>query len=117
MNGQLTGRYSKGVFSALAVCPSPQSETFNFDNGVAFLLYDRRGEMPEPFELIGIEKGIHCGTRTGGRFNLDANLFKPEAVDFTSLIFRTPTAERLVLTQKSCYGWRRPYTASPSIIY
>ena len=82
-----------------AVCPSPQSETLNFDNGGAFLLYDRRGEMPEPFELIGIEKGIHCGTRTGGYDNLDVNLFKPDAVDRTYFYFRTPTAERLVLTQ------------------
>ena len=55
--------------------------------------------MPEPFELNGIEKGIHCVTRTGGCFNLDANLFMPEAVDLTSLVFRTPTAERLVLTR------------------
>ena len=55
--------------------------------------------MPEPFELIGIEKGIHCGTRTGGYDNLDVNLFKPDAVDRTYFYFRTPTAERLVLTQ------------------
>ena len=55
--------------------------------------------MPEPFELNGIEKGIHCGTRTGGRFNLDANLLKPEAVDLTSWYFGSPTAERHMLTQ------------------
>ena len=55
--------------------------------------------MPEPFDLNGIEKGIHCGTRTGDRFNLDANLFKPEAVDLTSWYFGSPTAERLVLIQ------------------
>ena len=55
--------------------------------------------MPEPFELIGIEKGIHCGTRKGGYDNLDVNLFKPEAVDLTSWYFGSPTAERLVLIQ------------------
>ena len=55
--------------------------------------------MPEPFELNGIEKGIHCGTRKGGRFNWHANLFKPEAVDLTSWYFGSPTVERLVLIQ------------------
>ena len=82
-----------------------------------FPLRYRRGEMPPPFELNSIEKGIHHASRTGGGDNLDANLFERDAVDSTYFYVRAPTAERLVLTQKSCYGWRRPYTASPSIIY
>ena len=32
--------------------------------------------MPQPFELNSIEKEIHCAARTGGGFNLDANLFR-----------------------------------------
>ena len=56
--------------------------------------------MPQPFELNSIEKGIHCAALTGGCFNLDANLFKPEAVVRTYFYVRTPHAERLVLTQK-----------------
>ena len=73
--------------------------TLKYEDGHTFLLRYGRVEMPEPFELNGIEKGIHCVARTGGCFNLDANLFKPEAVDLTSWYFGSPTAERLVLIQ------------------
>ena len=73
--------------------------TFYFYNGVAFLLYDRRGEMPQPFELNSIEKGIHCAAHTCGADNLDANLFEPDAVERTYFYVRTPRAERLILTQ------------------
>lgn len=73
--------------------------------------------MPQPFELNSIEKGIHCAAHTGGCFNLDANLFKPEAVDLTSFVFWNGHGGAAILTQMLGSGCRRPSAASSSIIY